>query len=187
MKHHEQARNKSIEHIKLTALGLFSTQGFAQTSIRKIAKEAGISLGLLYNYFPSKEALLQAIFQQGLADIQASFVLEKVQNPKKRFANYVRQTFQMIQEKRAFWRLLHSIRMQSSIMTLLQTETELTQSFIIQQLSELLTDLEIPDTPSKALLLFATIDGISNHYLLDENYPIMEVGELLIQQYISKP
>lgn len=42
------------------ALRLFSTRGFDDISIDEIAREAGISKGLLYHYFPSKKAFFVA-------------------------------------------------------------------------------------------------------------------------------
>ncbi len=55
------------------ALELFASHGFAATSVRRIAEEAGVSQGLLYNYFGGKEELLEAIFEEGMGDVRASF------------------------------------------------------------------------------------------------------------------
>ncbi len=49
-----------------TALELFGTEGFDKTSISSIASKAGISKGLLYNYFSSKEELIKTIIFNGL-------------------------------------------------------------------------------------------------------------------------
>ena len=43
------------------AAPLFAEQGFAGTTTKQIAKTAGVSEGLLYKYFPSKEILYQKI------------------------------------------------------------------------------------------------------------------------------
>ncbi len=43
------------------AVACFLENGYHQTGIREIAKKAGISLGNLYNHFPSKEAVLAEI------------------------------------------------------------------------------------------------------------------------------
>ncbi len=56
-----------------TALQLFSESGYDKTSIRDIAKHANMSLGLLYNYFASKEQLLEAIVQEGIERSKALF------------------------------------------------------------------------------------------------------------------
>ncbi len=39
------------------AYDLFLEQGFAATSMRQVAKKAGVALGGIYNHFPSKEAI----------------------------------------------------------------------------------------------------------------------------------
>jgi AcrR family transcriptional regulator len=41
---------------------LFVEQGYHGTSMRQIASQAGTALGGLYNHFPSKEAVFEAVF-----------------------------------------------------------------------------------------------------------------------------
>ncbi|MDX2161561.1 MAG: TetR/AcrR family transcriptional regulator [bacterium] len=43
---------------------VFAAKGFHQTTIRDIARHAGIADGTIYNYFESKPALLMGIFQR---------------------------------------------------------------------------------------------------------------------------
>src|SRR5215207_10741354 len=43
------------------ALDLFARQGFAGTSVREIARAAGLSDGGLYRHFPSKQAVFDAL------------------------------------------------------------------------------------------------------------------------------
>jgi AcrR family transcriptional regulator len=52
------------EQILDTAIGLFREQGFDETTMREIASEAGVALGLTYHYFPSKEALVMAYYER---------------------------------------------------------------------------------------------------------------------------
>ncbi|MGD0750587.1 MAG: TetR/AcrR family transcriptional regulator [Anaerolineales bacterium] len=49
------------EQIMEAALKVFAKKGFAGASNKDIAREAGITPGLIYHYFESKEALLKAI------------------------------------------------------------------------------------------------------------------------------
>ncbi|GAB6044466.1 TetR/AcrR family transcriptional regulator [Caminibacter profundus] len=51
---------KKIQIMK-TALNLFAKQGFFNTTIADIAKEMGMSVGNMYNYFPSKESLAKEL------------------------------------------------------------------------------------------------------------------------------
>ena len=46
----EEIRNKSKAAIIEAALELFANNGFHNTSITQIAKKAGVSKGLMYNY-----------------------------------------------------------------------------------------------------------------------------------------
>jgi AcrR family transcriptional regulator len=46
------------------AFELFERDGFERTTLRKIAAEARVSLGLLYRYFPSKDALVIELYDE---------------------------------------------------------------------------------------------------------------------------
>ena len=61
-------QEQSRQQILLAALQCFAELGYAHTSMARIAKEAGISKGLIYHYFDSKEALLDGIFQMMLQE-----------------------------------------------------------------------------------------------------------------------
>jgi len=56
------------ERILETALALFATQGFANTTMREIAKEANCSLGLAYRYFDTKDAMVLALYERLVVD-----------------------------------------------------------------------------------------------------------------------
>lgn len=50
------------ERIDRAALRLFTEWGVAETSIRDIAQEAGVSQGAMYNHYASKEELASSLF-----------------------------------------------------------------------------------------------------------------------------
>ena len=52
------------EHILETALTLFASQGYQQTTLRDIAARADVSLGLTYRYFGRKEELVIALYER---------------------------------------------------------------------------------------------------------------------------
>ncbi len=52
------------EQILETAIALFRKDGFDETTMRGVASEAGVALGLAYHYFPSKEALVMAYYER---------------------------------------------------------------------------------------------------------------------------
>lgn len=64
-----EAADARRQHIVQTAVICFIEQGFHQTSIRDIAKRAGVSLGNIYNHFDSKSALIAEIATLEAADL----------------------------------------------------------------------------------------------------------------------
>jgi AcrR family transcriptional regulator len=52
------------ERLYATALQLIAARGYEATTLRDIAKGAGVSVGLLYRYFPSKQAVVIALYDE---------------------------------------------------------------------------------------------------------------------------
>lgn len=57
------------EAILDAALDCFVTRGFHGTAVPQVAKRAGIAAGTIYHYFPSKEALVNALYRKWKAAI----------------------------------------------------------------------------------------------------------------------
>lgn len=51
------------------ALDLFMEKGFSATRVEDIARRAGLSKGAVYLYFPSKEAIIEALVRRALVPI----------------------------------------------------------------------------------------------------------------------
>src|SRR5918992_1921567 len=84
----DQTRTLILE----TALEMFRERGYEQTTMRAIAKKAGVSLGNAYYYFSSKEYLIQAFYQRLHEDHLAVAVpaLENEETLKARLLTVVR-------------------------------------------------------------------------------------------------
>ena len=54
------------------AVRVFAAQGFDQTRVGDIAKEAGVAYGLVYHYYGSKDAVLQAVFREAWGRLEAA-------------------------------------------------------------------------------------------------------------------
>jgi AcrR family transcriptional regulator len=71
-----QARSRAtVDAILRAAAQVFATRGYAATTTNHIADRAGVSIGSLYEYFPSKDALLVALMEAHLAEGEA--ILER--------------------------------------------------------------------------------------------------------------
>ena len=51
-----------------TAMQMIATRGYEATTLRDIANDAGVSVGLLYRYFPSKQAVVIALYDELSSD-----------------------------------------------------------------------------------------------------------------------
>jgi AcrR family transcriptional regulator len=60
----EKKSDATRRHLLERALELFQKHGVEATTMRDIAKAAGMSLGAAYYYFPSKEALVFAFYEE---------------------------------------------------------------------------------------------------------------------------
>ena len=56
----------TAERILNAAEALFASQGYDGTSLRQIAEQTGIKEPGLYNYFPGKQALYEAVLHRAL-------------------------------------------------------------------------------------------------------------------------
>lgn len=52
------------DRLYATAIALIAARGYEATTLRDIAAKAGVSVGLLYRYFPSKQAVVLALYDE---------------------------------------------------------------------------------------------------------------------------
>lgn len=113
---YKEIREEKRSLIMETALEHFAGEGYHATTINHIAKHAGISKGLMYNYFESKEALLKAIIQKSLTDVFNYFDIERDGYlTENEFEFFIRKIETILREKRSFWRLLFQLLMQNDV------------------------------------------------------------------------
>ena len=66
-----ETKTATRQRILQTARRLFADKGFDATTTRDIAVAADIATGTLFNYFPTKEAVLACLAAEALADVDA--------------------------------------------------------------------------------------------------------------------
>ena len=170
------------EAILEAALTLFARYGYAQTSVRRIAQTAGVSQGLMYNYFDGKAGLLRALFEQGLADVEAALKEAAGSHlAAERLAPLVRKSFTLIRRRRRFWKLFYGLRMQEAVLDELGADAEHWALRIREVLEGHFRAVGSAQPETDARLLFAFIDGAAQHYVLEgRTYPIEAVADRLL-------
>ncbi len=69
-----QARSRAtVDAILEGAIRILTRDGFDGATTTKIAEAAGVSVGSLYQYFPSMEAIVAALFEKHADELLAVF------------------------------------------------------------------------------------------------------------------
>lgn len=95
--HADEVRRRILEG----AARAFSVSGYQGTSVPDIAGEVGVSVGLLYRYFPSKSDLFTAICMSELESEMAALTrqLSEVANPTERLRQGVEFYLRRMQQE----------------------------------------------------------------------------------------
>ena len=104
------------EKILSSALELFANYGYNGVSTNKIAKEAGVSEGLIFRHFKNKEGLLNDILQlafEKAANIYEHIIVEE--NPKQVLRKTIIMPFQVEKSEYDFWKLQFKLKWELEI------------------------------------------------------------------------
>lgn len=106
----ETEYNEKQLYIMDQALALFVNIGFNKSSVRAVAKAAGVNAAMIFYYFGSKEKLLEAIFNLHLFKIKERWAeAERLQNADDPVANlelFVDVFLDLANGSRNFFRLM---------------------------------------------------------------------------------
>lgn len=92
----EQKEYRRMQILQV-ALHLFIHQGYHGTKTSQISREAKISEGLLFHYFPTKENLLEELVKMGAQGMQYPMKMS-VGSPMNFFQEFTGQLFQYLSE-----------------------------------------------------------------------------------------
>jgi len=181
----EEIRKQSREKILTAALELFAAQGYHNTSIEKIAQRAGVAKGLVYNYFPSKENLFEAVVENGLKETEV--ILQEVihnDDPKIQLRKLIEFSFKYIGEHFEHFKLVLSISMQLEQFPQLIELVRKGYEQNIPFLADLLQKVGVANPREESRLLIAMMDGIGLQYtVMQKGIPLEEIKSYLLQKY----
>ena len=172
------------EKILETALHLFAKKGYSSTPVSLIAKTAGVSQGLLYNFFASKEDVLKEIAGAGFEQIKLTTQVYKDESdPRKAIELHIQNVVNELQSNTQFWRMVHIVRLQEDVLKTIgplavEIVEESTKIF-----TRAFTSMGRSKPEQEALLLFAQIDGLVALYLFNESIPLEALAQLLKDRY----
>ncbi|HKV34457.1 MAG TPA: TetR/AcrR family transcriptional regulator [Pyrinomonadaceae bacterium] len=105
------AMEKKKSRIEEAARELFISQGFHATSMRTIAARAGTSLGNVYNYYRTKEEILESIIgrYQTVIDGRLRAIFDEIDEPlePESLMRFGKQIKEMVNTHHDFWLLMY--------------------------------------------------------------------------------
>lgn len=99
------------DRIVAAASAVLGRQGYGGTSLKDVAKEAGVAVGLLHYYFESKELLLLEVMVGLETELTETWqgAVEGVEDPLERVVRALDRTAERCAERPEFWRLLFDL------------------------------------------------------------------------------
>jgi AcrR family transcriptional regulator len=89
-----------------TAIRMIRERGYEATTLREIAREAGVSVGLLYRYFPGKHAVILALYDELSQDFARQTADMHHGRWRERFLFALRASLRVLQPHRTTLRAL---------------------------------------------------------------------------------
>ena len=182
----EEMRESRRQQIMEAALEVFASEGYGHCSISQLANHAGISKGLMYNYFDSKEDLLGAIIEEGIREIMTLFDPDHdgVLQPEELSA-FIRKIFAAMRSNQQFWILYISVILQPRVKELLEGKPFISyMDRFGPMLHQYFERMGYEDPELEMLTLSALIEGLG--VLLIYAYPAMELPEELLIKYENR-
>ena len=179
-------RSESTNKILMAAMELFATNGFPGTSVNAIAKKAGISKGLIYNYFESKEDIVKGLITMMLKmaddilDIAAS---EKAENPKQELKILIDVFIDSIEQQMEMMRWILPLAFQMSKFSFVNDMVTGKIESLIGVMRSIFERLGYNDPEREAWLLGAIMDGLSMDIAVMPDYEIDKMHKFLYVKY----
>ncbi len=154
------------DKILKAALALFVKQGFHTTSISDIANKAGVSKGLLYNYFASKDALLVAIMEQASEDMfktATSMIADGTY--EQRLDRSLRQFFNALEKNKNYLSFQLSLFVQPSLKKLVKKTLQKRIAYITSLAEDMFRYGGAKRPEIMAQRYICELDGVALHYL----------------------
>jgi AcrR family transcriptional regulator len=185
VKQYDAIRESRKALIMQKALELLVLKGYHATSISDISKEAGISKGLLYNYFKGKEDLIKEIAVKGMREFINIF------DPNRdgvltddEFEFFINESFRIVRENTNYWKLYFTIMLQPPVYEMVKEEVLGPMYDLMQILVDYYKRKQLADPGTEAMLFGALMDGIAMNYILDpEHFPLEEVRKGVLRKF----
>lgn len=183
----EEIRQKSKSNIMTAALTEFALHGFEATSIAQIARRAEVSKGLLYNYFESKEDLVEQLILKAVNENEEAIAALITQDPAQTLEGIIRWFFRELRENTKYWKLTTELSFKLKRFEFVHDLALAKMTEFVAFGGNMLKQLGFDHPEQEARALGALFDGIAIHFLtMGKDYPLDEMESFLIDKYCNR-
>lgn len=183
---YKKIRADSKLRIMDAAFKLIAKNGYEATSIAMIAAAAGVSKGLLYNYFESKEELVKALVSGAMEEGDNLMGELMDSDPRITLKNIFKWFFTEIRERPDHWKLITELTFKIEKFDFVHDIVAAKMTEYVGFFEALLTEMGYREANSEARLISAILDGIGFHALMMmDDYPLAQMENYLITKYCN--
>ena len=168
-------------------LQLFAEHGYQATSIAMIASEAGISKGLMYTYFKSKEEFLRSMVLDTI-DEMFSLVFDTLsESPSnEEFQAMINFNFKWLKQNTEFLRIYFGVVLQPNILKMFEQEFGEKAMPAFVRISKYFELRGYANPMVEARYLTALLDGVFMNYIVEQDtFPLNEIKQKILNQYLN--
>jgi AcrR family transcriptional regulator len=158
-------REQSRETILAAALEVFGETSFAEATTAAIAQRARVSKGLVFNYFPTKDGLLEALVEKMLSEALDFWDAQPWQGPARaQLDAWVDGAIAQVLRRPGFYRLYFSLALQpggSAAVERTLTRLRPRLEHYLRRAEALLREIGSDDPVLDARLLQCAINGLA--------------------------
>ncbi len=181
-----ERKQRRRDQILQAALELFASQGYHATSVDQIAQRAGISKGLVYNYFESKQHLLKTLVQDVFDHIDNLFIAKPPEDyTDEDLIRIVKVMVQMLKDDLRVYRLYFVLYLQPDVDRIIKDYSRQYIEKLIKYLTPFFQRKGVKNIRVHVLGLLTALDGLALHYLLYQYPEVDEILEEIIEKYIK--
>lgn len=186
----DRIRQTAKKNIRTAAMEIFIECGYHDASIDDVAKRAGISKGLMYNYYKGKEALLAEMVESRIDEINTVMqAAAALRTPSEQLKHIVDGALDGVRQRPKVYRFYLHLQTQPEEDKILSKYSQMLNE-AMAKLFELqcgmFTSLGDVDARLRSLYFSSTLHGamlmISTY---PDHYPVEEMKKQIIEQFCT--
>ena len=170
----------------MASMELFATNGYPGTSVNAIAKKAGVSKGLIYNYFESKEDIVKRLITMMLQmadDIMENAAAKIAETPMQELKNLIDVFFDTIEQQIEMMRWILPLAFQMSKFSFVNDMVAGKIESTIGVMQNIFERIGYDDPEREAWFLGAIMDGLGMDVAILPDYEIDKMHKFLYIKY----